>query len=220
MDYDNRRISAALVGIAKPDTPTTHQRQRVCRDCALELPRQFGSREIPRRRRVRSLDSRQQVADSRAVQRGNRDALRKIQEWQLAVEFVSHMLAVIRTQAIPFVGHDDECPAPFEDEAEQADILVRYAFARVEHGDNNLGLLDRLQRLDDAEFLDGLVDPGPAPDAGGVDQHVFAVVAFEGHLDCVTRRTGLVIDDEPVLTQQAVDERRLADVRSTDYGDA
>ena len=79
---------------------------------------------------------------------------------------------------------------------------------------------DRLQRFDDAELLDRLADARLAADTGRVDQHVFAIGTLEAHLYRVSRRTRLVEDDQPVLAEQSVGKRRLADVRAPDDGDA
>jgi hypothetical protein len=74
--------------------------------------------------------------------------------------------------------------------------------------------------LDDAEFLDRLVHARTAPYARGIDQDVFAVIALEGHRDTVTGCARLVEDDQPILAEQPVDERRLADVWTPDDRDA
>ena len=58
------------------------------------------------------------------------------------------------------------------------------------------------------------MDPGAPPDAGRVDQFVLATVALKGHADTVPGRAGLIVDHQPVLAEQAVDERRLAHVRT------
>jgi hypothetical protein len=79
--------------------------------------------------------------------------------------------------------------------------------------------LDGLQRLDDAELLDDIVDLCPAPDAGGVDQCVAAFAEAERDEDAVAGGAGAVEDDHPFLAEDAVDQRRFAGVGPTDDGD-
>ena len=86
---------------------------------------------------------------------------------------------------------------------------------RIENGDNNLGALDGLQRLDDTEFLDRLPDSGPAPNACRVDQEILSIIAFERHCYAVPRRAGLIEHNESFFAEQAIRERRFADVRPT-----
>ncbi len=123
-------------------------------------------------------------------------------------------------QPVPFVGHDDQRAAAFEHQSEQADVLLGHAVVCIQHGDHDLRLLDGLQRLDDAEFLDRLVHARLAANAGRIDQQVLAIVALERHGDAVPRRAGLIEDDEPLFAQQSIRERRFANVGSTDDGDA
>ena len=89
----------------------------------------------------------------------------------------------------------------------------------VEQQHDDVGVLDRLQRLDHRELLDGLEHLAAAAHAGGVDQRVTAPVALEVEVDRVARRAGLVERDHALLAEQRVDERRLADVRAADDGD-
>ena len=65
--------------------------------------------------------------------------------------------------------------------------------------------------------LAGLAAPAQA---GGVDQRVAPPGALERHLDRVARGARLVEGDDALLADQRVDQRRLADVRPADDGDA
>ena len=91
---------------------------------------------------------------------------------------------------------------------------------RVDDADHDVRGVDGLQRLDDAELLDRFLDARTAPHAGRVDQRVAAAVALERHVDRVARRARLVERDQALLAEQAVDQRRLADVRPADHRDA
>ncbi len=79
-----------------------------------------------------------------------------------------------------------------------------------------LRVLDRLQRLDHRELLDRLEHLAAAAQPGGVDQRVGASAALEVEVDRVARRARLVEGDHPLLAEQRVDQRRLADVGPPD----
>src|SRR6185312_8195158 len=77
---------------------------------------------------------------------------------------------------------------------------------------------DRLQCLGDARALDHILHPGAAAHSGGIDELELAPVALEGNEDAVPRRARLIARDDPLLTEQTVDERGLADIRPADDG--
>ena len=79
--------------------------------------------------------------------------------------------------------------------------------------------LDGLQGLDDAEFLDRLLDARAAPHARRVDQRVALAVALEGHHDGIARGPRLIECHHAILAEQAVDQRALADIRAADDRD-
>ena len=107
--YDNaRRIDASLVRIAQADAATAHDRRRVLCDGGFEFAGQVAGRHVEYGSTKRPLDRGQHVADRRAMQRRNRDALGEIEERQPPVEFVAHVFPVRRAESIPLVDHDDE----------------------------------------------------------------------------------------------------------------
>ena len=65
-----------------------------------------------------------------------------------------------------------------------------------------MGVVNRFQRLDDREFLDGLADVFAAPNAGGIDQGIAGIIALEIDIDAVAGRPGLIVDHHPVLSEQ------------------
>ena len=102
----------------------------------------------------------------------------------------------------------------------KARILLRHRVVRVDDADHDVRRVDGLQRLDDAELLDGFFDARTAAHAGGIDQRIASAVALERHEHRIARRAGLIERDQPLLAQQPIDQRRLADVRPADHGDA
>ena len=122
-------------------------------------------------------------------------------------------------QPVPLVDADDQRAPGIEDVAGEVRILLGDVLLRVEQQHDDVGVLDRLQRLDHREFLDRLDHLAAAAHAGGVDQRVAAAVALEIEVDRIARRARLVEGDHPLLAEQRVDERRLADVRPADDRD-
>ena len=116
-------------------------------DGVFELSGQFRRRQITHSGTKRTLDGWQQITDRRAVQRRNRDPLGEVQKRQATFEIVAHLLALLGRETVPLIGDDDQRPASFEDQTEQADVLFGNAFLRIENGHNDMCFLDRLQRL-------------------------------------------------------------------------
>ncbi len=83
-----------------------------------------------------------------------------------------------------------------------------------------MSVVDGLQCLDYAPFFDALVDARPAPHARRVDQDIGAAVPFEGYFDGIPRGAGLIEGDEAFVAEEAVDQRRLADIRPTNDTDS
>jgi hypothetical protein len=98
-------------------------------------------------------------------------------------------------------------------------LRSRDAFVPVEHGDDDLSLLDRLQCLDNTKFFDDLVHFRATPYPSSVDKYVLAIIALERNRNAIARRAGLVKDNEAVFTDQTINEGRLADIGAADDRD-
>ena len=145
---------------------------------------------------------------------------REVEERQPQIETGANLVALVRGNAVPLVDGDDQRAAALGDHAEQARILLRDGVVRVDDADHDVRRIDGLQRLDDAELLDRFLDARAAAHAGSIDQRVATAVALERHEHRIARRARLIERDQPLLAEQSIDERRLADVRPADHGDA
>ena len=58
-------------------------------------------------------------------------------------------------------------------------VLLGDAFPGVDHDQAHVGALNGQLRAHDREFFDSVVHAGLAPDAGGVDEHVFSVFVLK-----------------------------------------
>ena len=90
----------------------------------------------------------------------------------------------------------------------------------IKHGDNNLRALYRLQRFDDAELFNSSAHFRAPSNSGRINQLVFAIIALERHRNTVPRGSRLIEDNEPIFTDQTVDQRGLANVRPADHGNS
>ncbi len=76
------------------------------------------------------------------------------------------------------------------------------------------------ERPHDRVVLGAVVHLRPAPHAGRVDEPDRSVFGLDDGVDRVARRARHVVHDCTLVADQAVEERRLADVRATDDRDA
>src|SRR5690606_4536482 len=89
--------------------------------------------------------------------------------------------------------------------------------------DDHEGDVRRGQRLPGPEHgveVGVLGDLRLAADPGRVDDHVAVLVDLHLHVDGVAGGAGDVGDDDPLLPDQPVEQRRLANVGTADDGEA
>ncbi len=220
MDHDARRIAAALVRVTQLDAPAAHQRRLVDAERLLERTRQLARRHAAHGRLVGAHRGLHELAHPAPMARGDEMQRRKGYEVEFQGELALDLLALLRCDPVPFVDRDDERPPALERQSQHARVLLGDRVVRVEHQDDHVRLVDGLQRLGNAHALDEVLDPGATSHPGGVDQQELAPVAFEGHQNAVAGGAGLLVRDHALLSQQAIHQRGLADVRAADDGDA
>ena len=122
---------------------------------------------------------------------------------------------------VPLVDRDDEALALLDDVAGDVGVLGGETLDRVDHEDRDVGPRDCLQGAEGGVALGCRPggDLAAPPDAGGVDQDDLAAAPLEGRVDRVAGRARDLGHDRPILPEEAVEERRLADVRAADEGD-
>src|SRR5688572_15960680 len=90
----------------------------------------------------------------------------------------------------------------------------------IEQEHDNFRQLDRLERVADRELLCRSLHPHLAPQAGGVEQPEQPPLPFKIDGDGVAGDSGFGAGDHAFLAENGVDERRLADIWTSHYGDA
>ena len=93
------------------------------------------------------------------------------------------------------------------------------AVLRVAHDERDVGALGRALGPQLRVVVDRAGDLRHAPQAGGVDQHDRPPVHLDARVDRVAGRARALVHDHPLLSEERVHERRLADVRPADHGD-
>ena len=97
-------------------------------------------------------------------------------------------------------------------------VLLADALSGIDKQQNDVGVGDGLQGLDDRELLDGLEHLALAAQACRVDELKPLPVLLERHVNRIAGRAGLVERDQTLFTQPGVDEGALADVRPAGHG--
>src|SRR5581483_4394200 len=103
--------------------------------------------------------------------------------------------------SVPFVHRDDQSATALQRDPQHARILFGHGVVSVEHDNDDMSFVDRLQRLRDARTLNDLLNPGAATDTGRIDKQKVTVVAMEWNENGVSRRAGLVARDDALLAQ-------------------
>src|SRR3990167_2225335 len=142
------------------------------------------------------------------------------QENQASLQLLLNIGLFFRGHAVPLVDGNHQRTSGFENEADLMQILIHNAFTRVDDEDDDVGILDRLQRFDDGKLLYSFLDVLAAAHASGVDQRVRRAVTLIRNVDAVARGAGLVEHHDPFFTEHAVNQRRFADIRTTDNSNA
>ena len=174
-----------------------------------------------RRSSPMAVTSRSSSSRPMLSQRGDDDDGRPGGEAQAADDRVAELVEVPGVlDEVPLVGADDEAGGFVERDADDVQVLRPQPHRGVEDDDGDVGALDGALGAHDAVVLDRAVDAAGAADAGGVDQRHLLAVVLEGRVDGVARRAGDVADDDALLAEDGVGERRLADVGPADDGDA
>ena len=122
---------------------------------------------------------------------------------------------------IPLVERDDESLPLLHHVTGHVRVLAGQPVHAVEEQDGDVATAKRSERAQRGEAL--RVRPAghlaTAPEARGVDERHGAVVPLDFGVDRVPRRAGDLADDDALLTEQRVEQRRLPDVGAAHDGD-
>ncbi len=98
-------------------------------------------------------------------------------------------------------------------------VLVGDAFDRINHQQTDIGSLEVAPSHHDRQHLGAAIGLALASNPGGVDEHVAHAVLFEHGVDGIAGGPRHLADQKALVTQEPVDQRRLADVGAADDRD-
>ncbi len=169
------------------------------------------------------LDHRlQQLVDMRAGEAGKRDHPDAAQLRQQPVGLGAQLLSgeALVLDEIPFVETDDDRPALALGEIGEREILLLEGDRRVEQQNDDLGEAHGAQRVGDGELLQLLHHARLAAQARRVEQLQLAVAPARREADGIAGKAGLGAGQQPLLAEDAIEQRRLAGVGPAEHGDA
>ena len=168
--------------------------------------------------RAHKVDLIVQFDQSLACLRGDEDDLRIREKRQHGPDLVSILLygVVVLLHKIPFVDCYNNGFASVVGDAGNLRVLLRDALLGVDHEDRYVRSLDRAYRADDHIALKVLLDLILAAKSRRIDKDVFLAVVPDPGVNGVPGRPRDVGDNNSVLADQTVYDRRLAYVGFTD----
>ena len=97
-------------------------------------------------------------------------------------------------------------------------VLLRNAFARVNHNKAYVRSLDCKLGTHDRKSLDAVIDLGFTANSRCVNKNIFAEFVIHAAVDSVARCACDVGNNAAILTENEVDERGFSDIRLADNG--
>ena len=123
-------------------------------------------------------------------------------------------------QQIPLVQHQRGRAARLHRQLGDPQVLGGHPVAGVAHDQRHVGAFGGPPRAQRRVVLDRVADLGGAADPGRVHERQLLLAEPQDRVDRIAGGAGAVGDDHPLPAQEAVDQRRLADVRAPDHGQA
>jgi len=148
-----------------------------------------------------------------------RDVRHEIERFRRRRAVLLHRLAVFLDQ-VPLVDDQHHAARLIGDVAGDVKVLRCEPFGRVHDEQHDIGARDRPHRAEDAVLLDARLDLAPSADTRRVHQRDRLPFPFEFGVERIARRARLVADDGAFLTEECIEQARLADIRTTDNRDA
>ena len=136
--------------------------------------------------------------------RGDRQRLSIVKVVKLSSAVFVDDLPSIRISGVPLVDADDERAASVLNERAELDVMVTDASRGVDDENDDVGVFNRLQRLDDGEFFDRFCDLAALADTRSVDQRVFAIFISEIEINRIARGARLIERDYALFAEKRI----------------
>src|SRR5439155_1361619 len=121
---------------------------------------------------------------------------------------------------IPLVHDHDQTAPTLPRQRRDLQILVVETLGSVQHQNTDVRSLDCAPRSERRIEFNSLFHLGLTSKYRGIDENYFASVKHHRSVDCVARRSRGFGNNESLLAEQSVDERRFADIGTPDYRNA
>ncbi len=138
---------------------------------------------------------------------------------ELRLDLALQVVAALLVEGVPLVERDDEGAPGLHRHGDDALVLDADGLAGVDQDDGDLGLLHGGCRTQRGVVVRALLEVDATADAGRVDELPGDAAELDQLVDRVAGGAGLLVDDDPVLARNLVQQGGLADVRAADQGD-
>ena len=128
-------------------------------------------------------------------------------------------LRALLRRGVPFVADQHHRAIVGIDQMRQPRILIRDALGRIDDEEQNIGAPNHLDRAAHRGLLEFALDARPATDSGRIDQKKSLALVIERRIDRIARGAGRRIDDRALDAREPIEQRRLADVGTSDQRD-
>src|SRR5829696_2665992 len=198
------------------------RRRAARRDDALVEGVELRGRDAPVARLVGAQGEREEALDALALQGGDGDDRRPFEELHLEAQVALERggrAGLLVGDGVPLVDGEDDRAARVERVAGDVGVERRHALDGVDDDDRHVGALQAPARHQDRQLLGHLLGLALAADARGVDEAEGVPVGLEDGVNRVARRARDGRDDDALLADELVEQRRLPDVRAAHDGE-
>ena len=101
---------------------------------------------------------------------------------------------------------------------QQMQILIYDTHLSINHQNDNMRIRNRLKRFDNRKSFDLFGDLSPAPNACCINDGVGFSFTLIGNVDTVPGGTSLIKNNNPVFTEQPIDQRGFTNIRAANDG--
>ena len=215
MHHDDRRVHAALVGIAQFGAEHARTLGRLKLHRFEQQACQHRRGHLAHGRFVGLCNRAPQRAQTLAFFGRNEMQCRKLQKRQTGFDRALQHFALVSVHRIPFVNRQHHCAATLQHITCNVRVLVGHPLGGIKQQQHHIGRLNRLQSFDHRKLFDGLKHFALAAQTCGVDEFKLLPIALERHTDGIPRGARHVESHQTLFTQPSVDEGRFAHIGAT-----
>ena len=154
------------------------------------------------------------MVEAVALERRDADHAGPAQKVKFTLEVQIEPLAFIAVEQIPLIDRHHKRAPGVEHVAGDVGITFTHAFLGVNDKNDNVGVLNGLQRFNDGKLLHGLKNTAFLSQTSRIHQLVGASVIFEIDLDRIARCARHIKSNDALFADQCIDEGGFAGIRT------